>query len=59
MEKNKFLAGFYKEGKLLAAACVGMPGDLTAIEMMLRKNIPLSAEKLEDAAVDLSALAGR
>jgi apoptosis-inducing factor 3 len=57
VEKGKFLAGFYKEGRLLAAACVGMPGELTAVEIMLRKNAALPAEKLEDAGLDLLTLA--
>jgi apoptosis-inducing factor 3 len=58
-EKDKFLAGYYSGGKLLAAACVGMPTELTAVEIMLGKNIPLPPEKLEDGSVDLLALALR
>ncbi|MGA2477154.1 MAG: oxidoreductase C-terminal domain-containing protein, partial [Spirochaetia bacterium] len=59
MEKGKFLAGFYKAGRLLAAACVGMHSELTAVELMMRKNAALPAEKLADIGIDLMALALR
>jgi len=58
VENGKFLAGFYGEGKLLAAASVGMPDELTAVEMMIRNKIALPAEKLSDSGVDLLAIAG-
>ena len=56
VEKGKFLAGFYSEGKLLAAASIGMPDELTAVEMMLRRKIALPAETLSDSGVDLLSM---
>ena len=57
VEKGKFLAGFYSGGKLLAAASVGMPGDLTAVELMLRSGTALPPATLSDPGVDLLAIA--
>jgi apoptosis-inducing factor 3 len=57
LDAGKFLAGFYREGRLLAAASVGMPTELTAVELMLRRGAPLPAGTLSDAKVDLLALA--
>jgi len=56
VEKGKFLAGFYSEGTLLAAASIGMPDELTAVEMMLRRKIALPAERLSDSGVDLLSM---
>jgi apoptosis-inducing factor 3 len=57
VEKGRFLAGFYAGGRLLAAASVGMPGDLTAVELMLRNRVQLPVASLTDPAVDLLAMA--
>lgn len=57
VEKGKFLAGFYREGALLAAASIGMPEELTAVEIMLRRKIALPAGRLSDAGVNLLSIA--
>jgi apoptosis-inducing factor 3 len=55
VEAGKFVAGYYRRGALVAAAGVGMPTELTAVEMMLRRRMPLPSETLSDSAVDLLA----
>jgi NADPH-dependent 2,4-dienoyl-CoA reductase/sulfur reductase-like enzyme/nitrite reductase/ring-hydroxylating ferredoxin subunit len=57
VDKGKFLAGYYRKGILLAAASIGMPNELTAVEMMLKKKIALPEAKFADAGVDLFILA--
>jgi len=57
VEKGKFLAGFYLKGTLLAAASIGMNDETTAVEIMLSRRLPLSADKLAASDVDLLALA--
>ena len=57
VDKGRFLAGYYRTGALVAAASIGMPNDLTAVEMMLRKRIELPAAKLADPGVDLLSIA--
>jgi hypothetical protein len=57
IEKGKFLAGYYRKGTLLAAASIGMPNEITAVEMMVRRKIALPAAKLADAGVDLLSFA--
>ena len=57
VDKGKFLAGYYRKGTLLAAASIGMPNEITAVEMMLRRKIALPAAKLADAGVDLLSIA--
>jgi apoptosis-inducing factor 3 len=57
VEAGKFVVGYFQKGKLAAAASVGMPNDLTAIEVMLKRNIALSPEQLADSGVDLLAIA--
>jgi NADPH-dependent 2,4-dienoyl-CoA reductase/sulfur reductase-like enzyme/nitrite reductase/ring-hydroxylating ferredoxin subunit len=53
VEGGKFVAGYYRKGTLVAAAGVGLPTELTAIELMLRRRVALPAEALSDPAVDL------
>jgi len=57
VEKGKFLAGFYRRGTLLAAASMGMSDETTAVEILLRRRVPLDPAKLADARVDLLAMA--
>ena len=57
VDKGKFLAGYYRKGTLLAAASIGMPNELTAVEIMLKKRIALPESKLADAGVDLISMA--
>ena len=57
VEKGKFLAGFYRKGALVAAASMGMSDETTAVEVLLRRRLPLPAAKLADARVDLLAMA--
>lgn len=57
VEKGTFLAGFYLKGTLLAAASIGMPDELTAVEILLSRRIALPAEKLAAPDVDLLTLA--
>jgi apoptosis-inducing factor 3 len=56
-EQDKFLAGYYRGGRLLAAASVGMPTELTAVELLLKDGAALSPAQFEDPGVDLLALA--
>jgi len=56
-EKGKFLAGYYKGGKLLAAAAMGMANEITAVRMLLGKKKTLPPAQLSDGSVDLLALA--
>ena len=57
VEKGKFLAGFYRQGTLLAAASMGMPSETTAVEVLLSRRIQLPPGKLADGSVDLLSLA--
>ena len=57
VDKGKFLVGYYRKGTLLAASSIGMPNELIAVELMLKKKIALPAVKLEDAGVDLLSMA--
>jgi hypothetical protein len=57
VEKGKFLAGYYRQGTLLAAASMGMPNETTAIEILLSRRIALPSARLADVSVDLLALA--
>jgi len=57
VDKGRFLAGYYRTGTLAAAASIGMPNELTAVEMMLRKKIALPEAKLADPGVDLLSIA--
>jgi apoptosis-inducing factor 3 len=53
VDKGKFLAGYYRKGTLLAAASIGMPNELTAVEIMLKKRMALPESELTDETVDL------
>jgi apoptosis-inducing factor 3 len=55
VEAGRFVAGYYRTGVLVAAAGVGLPTELTAIELMLRRRMSLPAEALSDPGVDLLA----
>ncbi len=57
VEGGKFIAGFYVRGALKAAAGVGLANDISAIEELFRRRIPVPAEKLSDTGFDLQALA--
>jgi NADPH-dependent 2,4-dienoyl-CoA reductase/sulfur reductase-like enzyme len=57
VDKGRFLAGYYRMGTLLAAASIGMPNELTAVQMMLREKIALPEVKLTDPGVDLLSIA--
>ncbi len=56
VEAGKFVAGFYLKGVLKAAAGVGMSNEISLIEEILKRGIPLSAEKLADSGFDLMEL---
>jgi len=53
VEEGKFLAGFYRRGKLTGAATLAMPQDLVAIERLLRLGVPPRPEQIQDAGFDL------
>jgi apoptosis-inducing factor 3 len=57
LEKGKFLAGYYKEGRLLAVAAMGMPNETTAAKMLMERKKALPPATLSDGSVDLLALA--
>jgi NADPH-dependent 2,4-dienoyl-CoA reductase/sulfur reductase-like enzyme/nitrite reductase/ring-hydroxylating ferredoxin subunit len=57
VEEGKFLAGYFRRGVLKAAATIGMPLDLVAIERLMRFGSAPSAAQLEDAGFDLMATA--
>jgi NADPH-dependent 2,4-dienoyl-CoA reductase/sulfur reductase-like enzyme/nitrite reductase/ring-hydroxylating ferredoxin subunit len=57
LEQGKFLAGYYKDGRLLAAAAMGMPNEITAVKMLIGKKKTLPPATLSDGSVDLLALA--
>jgi NADPH-dependent 2,4-dienoyl-CoA reductase/sulfur reductase-like enzyme len=54
---GKLLAGFYEGGVLKAAAGVGLPNDIGAVERILTRRIALPAERFSDERADLSAIA--
>ena len=53
VEEGKFVAGYYRKGALKAAATVGMPLDLLAVERLMRHGRPPSAAQLADSGYDL------
>jgi apoptosis-inducing factor 3 len=53
VEEGKFLAGYYRKGDLKAAATIGMPLDLVAIERLLKFKAPPTAAQFADTGVDL------
>jgi NADPH-dependent 2,4-dienoyl-CoA reductase/sulfur reductase-like enzyme len=57
VEEGKFLAGYYRKGMLKAAATIGMPVDLVAVERLMRFGAAPSAAQLADPDLDLVAAA--
>jgi 3-phenylpropionate/trans-cinnamate dioxygenase ferredoxin reductase subunit len=57
VEDGKFLAGFYGGGVLKAAATIGMPVDLVAVERLLNYRAAPTAAQLADPGFDLLAAA--
>jgi NADPH-dependent 2,4-dienoyl-CoA reductase/sulfur reductase-like enzyme/nitrite reductase/ring-hydroxylating ferredoxin subunit len=57
VEEGKFLAGYFRKGALKAAASIGMPLDLVAIERLMRLGAAPTAPQLADQAFDLMAAA--
>ncbi len=53
----KFAVGFFRGGVLMAAAGIGMPNDIAAIEALMRKRAPVPPDAFTDTAVDLAAMA--
>ncbi len=53
VEEGKFLAGFFRKGKLTAAATLAMPQDLVAVERLLRLGAPPTPAQFQDAGFDL------
>jgi hypothetical protein len=56
VEAGRFVAGYYSGGALAAAAGVGMPNDVTVLEEIIKRGIPLPAEKLSDPGFNLKTL---
>jgi NADPH-dependent 2,4-dienoyl-CoA reductase/sulfur reductase-like enzyme len=57
VDSGKFLAGFYRTGRLVAASTVGRANDLIAVERILRRGLPLSPAQFADAEFDLLTVA--
>jgi NADPH-dependent 2,4-dienoyl-CoA reductase/sulfur reductase-like enzyme len=53
VEEGKFLAGFFRKGKLTAAATLAMPQDLVAVERLLRLGAPPTRAQFQDGGFDL------
>jgi len=53
VESGSFLCGYFLRGRLKAAATIGMPQDLVAVERLMRYNAPPTAAQLGDEAFDL------
>jgi NADPH-dependent 2,4-dienoyl-CoA reductase/sulfur reductase-like enzyme/nitrite reductase/ring-hydroxylating ferredoxin subunit len=53
VEQGSFLAGFYKGGRLLAAAAMGYVEDIIVAEEILNAGMQLSPEQLEDSNLSL------
>ncbi len=56
VETGKFVAGFYSKGVLKAAAGVGMSNEISVMEEILKRGIPLPADTLKDSGRDLQEL---
>ena len=54
VEGESFLAGYYQEGVLKAAATIGMGEELTVLGEILRAGNTVSFDQLQDAGTDLS-----
>jgi apoptosis-inducing factor 3 len=57
VEEGKFIAGYYRGGKLMAAATIAMAHELVAIERLLRHGTPPSTDQLGDPGFDVMAAA--
>jgi NADPH-dependent 2,4-dienoyl-CoA reductase/sulfur reductase-like enzyme len=57
VEEGKFLAAYFRKGVLKAAATIGMPLDLVAVERLMRFGATPSAAQLEDPGFDLMTAA--
>lgn len=55
--EGRFVVGYYRKGALVAASSVGMPRDLTAVELLLKKGVGVPRSKLLDPSFDLLAMA--
>jgi NADPH-dependent 2,4-dienoyl-CoA reductase/sulfur reductase-like enzyme len=53
VEKGDFLAGYYANGQLKAAATIGMAKGLYAVEKILKTDHSLSFDQFQDEGVDL------
>jgi len=56
VEGGDFLAGYYRDGKLEAAAGMGKTRELIIVSEMLRAGIPLQPERFQDEGTDLREL---
>ncbi len=54
---GKFAAGFFRGGQILAAAGIGVPNDIAAIEALMRRRAALPPEKFTDTGADLAEMA--
>ena len=57
VEEGKFIAGYYRGGVLKAAAVVGMPQALIALDRLMARGAPPTAAQLSEQAYDLAAAA--
>ena len=57
VEDGAFLAGYYFRGALKAAATIGLPPQLIAVERLMSRGARISPSELADPDVDLLALA--
>ena len=57
VEEGTFLAGYYRKGALLAAATIGMPLDLVAMERLLKYKAAPTAAQFTDGGFDLLSAA--
>jgi NADPH-dependent 2,4-dienoyl-CoA reductase/sulfur reductase-like enzyme len=57
VEEGKFLAGYFRQGILKAAATIGMPRELIAVERLLFHRRVLAASDLANPGIDLVAAA--
>ncbi len=57
VEDGTFLAGYYRKGALKAAATIGMPLDLVAIERLLKYGAAPTAAQFENESFDLISAA--
>ncbi len=58
VEGGNFLAGYYRQGRLTAAAAVGFGKALVRVEQILRRGLTVAPERLADRSFDLAAALG-